>query len=205
MKIGVVGSGKVGGALGCLWAAAGHKVMFSSRRPASLQALASRVGASVGSPAEAMSFGEVVLDAAPFAASLALPADALAGKTMITAANYYPQRDGRIVIARPSQSEMVAARVPHTRVVKAFNMMFADEMQARADGHTAEPLAIFLAGDDDTAKAVVAGLVRAAHFAPVDVGPLAEGVLFQNDGPLYAQRWTEDEARVQWAAQRRTR
>lgn len=207
MKIGILGSGNIGGPLGRMWAAAGRDVMFSSRNPNSLGALAAQAGLSarIGTIDEAMRFGEVVLDALPFAASMTLPALLLEGKLLVTASNYYPQRDGDIKLGAPSQTQALAARLSGTRVVKAFNMMFAEEMDARADGSADVPIAVFLAGDDPAAKEIVAGLIRDAKFAPVDVGGLADGLLFQNGQPLYAKRWSEAEARIRVAEARPAR
>ena len=123
-----------------------------------------------------------------------LPPDALAGKTLITASNYYPERDGDVEIDADSQSEALAKKLPNTKVVKAFNMMFAEEMEARANGETAKELAIFYAGDDAAAKETVAKLITEAKFAPVDAGSLFDGRFFQNGEPLYAHRWNKQEA-----------
>ncbi|RMB01998.1 NADPH-dependent F420 reductase [Eilatimonas milleporae] len=197
MRIGIVGSGAIGGPLGRLWANAGHDVMFSSRRPDQLRTLVTAAGskARAGSANEAMDFGQIVLEAVPFAASLDLPADRLAGKALISASNYYPQRDGEIDLGGVSQSEALAQRLPGVTVVKAFNMMFAEEIEARANGDTNASLAIYFAGDSADAKSTAASLIEAAKFAPVDAGPLAAGWIFESGGPLYAKRMSTDEAK----------
>lgn len=197
MKIGIIGSGGIGGSLGRLWAAAGHQVFFSSRNPDQLHDLASKAGAnaSYGRVEEAIAFSDLLLEAIPFAAAMRLPAEDYAGKVIINASNYYPHRDGEIDLGVLSQSEAFAARLPGARVVKAFNMMFAEEMAARADGKTEERLAILYAGDDAAAKRIAAQLIEEAIFAPVDAGGLANGVYFENGGPLYAKRMSADTAR----------
>ena len=197
MRIGILGSGAIGGPLGRLWAKAGHEVMFASRHPDQLRSLVVAAGstARAGSVNEAMDFGEMVLEAVPFAASLDLPADRLAGKVLVSASNYYPQRDGKIDLGGVSQSEALAQRLPGVSVVKAFNMMFAEEMEARANGETGDPLAIYFAGDSSDAKTTAASLIEAAKFAPVDTGPLAAGWIFESGGPLYAKRMSADEAK----------
>ncbi len=202
MKIGIIGSGDIGGSLGRLWAQAGHEVFFSSRHPEQLSGLVEQAGkcAQVGTAEEAIAFADIILEAIPFSATMSLPADALAGKTLITASNYYPQRDGEIEIDADSQSEALAKQLPDTTVIKAFNMMFAEEMEARANGETAEALAIFYAGDDESAKETVAGLIELAKFTPVDAGSLANGRYFQNGEPLYAQRWSRAKALQELAA-----
>ncbi|MEK0181128.1 NADPH-dependent F420 reductase [Microcoleus anatoxicus] len=196
MKIGIVGSGKIGGPLGRLWAHSGHKVFFSSRNPDSLRALVEKAGngSQAGTPEEAIAFGDVVLEAVPFWATISLPADALAGKILISASNYYPLRDGEIEIDAPSQSEAIAKRLPQTAVVKAFNMMFFEEIEARANGELFSELAIFYAGDDVEAMAIAAQLIEEAKFVPVKAGSLAEGRYFQNGEPLYARCWSEEVA-----------
>lgn len=196
MKIGIVGSGNIGGSLGRLWAQAGHRVFFASRNPDKLSSLVKQAGngAQAGTTEEAIAFADIILEAVPFSVTMALPADALADKTLITASNYYPKRDGEVEIDADSQSEVIAKRLPQTKIVKAFNMMFAEEMEARANGEAAEELAIFYAGDDESAKATVAELIDAAKFVPVDAGSLFNGRYFQNGEPLYAQRWSKAEA-----------
>lgn len=197
MKIGIIGSGNIGSPLGRLWAAAGHEVMFSSRHPESLDALATQAGdnASCGSIDQAIAFADTLFEAIPYAAVMQLSPEAYAGKTLISASNYYPERDGDIELDGRSQSEALAARLPETTVIKAFNMMFATEMEARANGETDERLAIFHAGDDVAAMDVAGLLISAAKFVPVDGGSLAEGRRFESGAPLYAQRMSEAEAR----------
>lgn len=197
MRIGIIGSGNIGAPLGRLWAAAGHQVLFSSRHPERLRELAARAGvnAGVGSAEEAADFGEVILEAVPFGRMSELPAAKLTGKPVLSAANYYPGRDGRIDLRGLTQSEFAASLLPGARLVKAFNMMQAGVMEALADGTGRPGLAIFIAGDDEDAKRIAAGLVADAQFTPIDVGPLRAGALFQTDGPLYNTQFTQEEAR----------
>ncbi len=196
MRIGILGSGNIGGALGTHWTRAGHEVCFSSRHPEQLEGLARQAGPGtrVGTLAEAISFSDLLLDALPYAASLQLDASALTGKTLISASNYYPGRDGQVDLKGRSQTEGLAARLPGTKVVKAFNMMFATEMQKRTHGGQQAEVVILLAGDDAEAKARVAQLIREATFVPVDAGGLADGRLFESGGPLYAKYFTASEA-----------
>ena len=81
MKIGIIGSGDIGGSLGRLWAQAGHEVFFSSRHPEQLSGLVEQAGkcAQVGTAEEAIAFADIILEAIPFSATMSLPADALAG------------------------------------------------------------------------------------------------------------------------------
>ena len=197
MRIGILGSAIIGGSLGRLWAAAGHEVMFASRHPADLEDLAAKAGhgAQVGAVEDAMAFGDLLLDALPFKASVGIPPEPVAGKTLITASNYYPkERDGEIDLEGLSQSEFLASRLTDTRVVKAFNMMDGEEIAARADGKNRGPLAIYHAGDDPEAVDIAAQLIAEAKFAPVYVGTLADGALFQSHARLYNKKYSKDEA-----------
>ena len=197
MKIGILGSGSVGGSLGRLWAAAGHEVLFASRHPDTLDELVCRAGkgACAGTLDEAIAFGEIVLDALPFAASMTLPADAVAGKLLISASNYYPKRDGEIGLSESTQTESLAARLPDTRVTKAFNMMAAKEIRRRADGEGDTSLVIFHAGGSGADLVTTAELIEAARFVPLHTGELPTSRLFQTDGPLYGAKYRETEAR----------
>ena len=101
MKIGIVGSGKIGGLVGTLWAKAGHKVKFSSRHPEQLNGLVASAGenASAGEIAEAIQFGEIIFLSIPYVALEQFGKDhgrALAGKIVIETGNPYPERDGAI-------------------------------------------------------------------------------------------------------------
>ena len=99
MKIGMIGSGNVGSALGGVWARAGHQVMFSSRHLEDDQRLAAEIGRNVraGTPREAAAFGEVLVFAVPYGALPELGEtlrDAIKGKVVIDACNPFPWRDG---------------------------------------------------------------------------------------------------------------
>lgn len=205
MDIGIIGGGNIGGPLGRLWAAAGHRVRFGSRTPAKLAPLVADITAAGGDAqavgvAEAAAFGEAVLEAVPFAALPDLPAKELAGKPLLSAGNYYPQRDGQIDLGGLSQSEWAARQLPGVRLVKAFNMMRAGVMTMLADGVGTPGLTILLAGDDADAKRVAERLVRDAKFEPVDAGPLAAGRAFQStDAPLYDVQLSPAEVRAKLA------
>ena len=205
MDIGIIGGGSIGSALGRLWAQAGHRVCFGSRSPEKLAALVGAINAAggdarAGSAAEAAAFGEVNLEAVPFAAVPGLPAAELAGKVLLSASNYYPKRDGALDLAGLTHTEWVASRLPGVAVVKAFNMMRATVMEALADGAGTPGLAILIAGDDGGAKMLAMRLIRDAKFAPVDAGQLAAGLNFQApDGPLYDVRIPAEEAEARLA------
>src|SRR5579872_3128158 len=99
LKIGIIGTGHIGGALATLWSKAGHEVMISSRHPGELKSLAHSLGpkAQVGTPRAAAAFGDVVLISVPYAATPQIGRDLaheLAGKVVIDTGNPYPNRDG---------------------------------------------------------------------------------------------------------------
>lgn len=143
MKIGVLGGGRVGGALARSWQAAGHDVVVSTR----------------DTVAETSAPAEVVLLAVPatVAADVLAAAGSLEGKVLIDATNN--------LSGGPDGAE-IAALAGGARTVKAFNTVFA---QFFADPPATPPTLVF-AGDDPAAKDTVADLIRDAGFEPVDAG-----------------------------------
>jgi predicted dinucleotide-binding enzyme len=198
MRIGIIGSGHIGGTLAELLARAGHEVLVSnSRDPGTLAGLVGRLGGRgrAGTPAEAAAFGDVVVVSIPLGRWQELPAEPLAGKVVVDTCNYYPQRDGRIDdldAGRLTSSELVASHLDHARLVKAFNTIYWERLrdQGRPPGAPGR-LAIPLAGDDPEAKRLVAGLIDQLGFDPVDTGDLAGGGRRQQPGsPIYNQPLT---------------
>jgi hypothetical protein len=207
MRIGIIGSGNIGSVAAELFVTAGHEVAISnSRGPDSLVELVEELGPSARAVTveEAARFGPVVLEAIPYGAHESLPAEALAGRTVISAANYYPDRDGDIDLGGRGQTELVAAHLAESAVVKSFNTMYYETL--RTEGRPAAPLeerlTLFLAGDDADAKATVADLIEAVGFAPLDVGSLAEGRLMEPGSAIYNDPMTLPEAREALAALR---
>lgn len=179
-KIGVIGSGRVGSALGGVWAQAGHKVMFSSRNLENDRKLAAQVGANAlaGTPAEAGAFGEVLLFAVPYSAFPELIknlGDSFKGKLVINASNPFPQRDGDIANeARTKGAGLFDAQLlPGAHVVRAFNAVGAARMASAHEdpGKIGMPLA----GDDKKAIEVASRLIREIGYEPVLVGGLSMG------------------------------
>jgi 8-hydroxy-5-deazaflavin:NADPH oxidoreductase len=209
MDIGIIGSGHIGGTLARLFTAAGHDVVIAnSRGPDTLAGLVDEVGGGLRAATvdEAARFGEVVVVAIPVKAVEDLPPDPFAGKIVVDANNYYPGRDGQyesLDTDATTSTEMLAAHLPGARVVKAFNTMNYRLLDSggRTDAPADERLAIFLAGDDAEAKAVVAGLIEELGFAPVDTGGLADGGRRQQPGtPVYGADLTAAQARDALAA-----
>lgn len=201
MKIGIIGSGNIGGTLGRHWAKAGHEVMFSSRNPADLQPMATAVGAKVGTVKEAATFAEVVLLAIPFGkvGEVAGQVGRLDNKILIDATNPYPQRDGdvaRQVIEDNAQTATgyVAAQFPGAQVVKAFNSVYAGVLDQKAFQTGDERIAVQVCSDVSQAKETVKQLIADIGFAPQDLGNLSSGTLFEPDAPLYNQNLKIGEA-----------
>ena len=194
-KIGVIGSGKIGGTIGGLWVKAGHPVMFSSRHPEELKDLVAGLGslAQAGTVTQAVSFGDVIFVAVPYKALPQVGKDneaGLKGKVVLDACNAVAGRDGQELadeVERNGIGVTSQKYLPNTRVVRAFNTMgfgvFAKE------AHRADPkLAIPIAGDDAAAVEVAAALVREAGFEPVVVGKLKDASRFQRGQPGYGQQ-----------------
>ena len=190
MRIGIIGSGKIGGTLAKLLAGQGHEVAVSnSRGPESLSGFVAEAGDGVRAATigEAIAFGEVVFVATPMGAYRDLPADRFQGKIVVDANNYYPQRDGHIEALdrdETTSTELLAEHLRGARVLKAFNTMNYRPLgsEGRPGAPRDERLAIFVAGDDEEAKRILAGLIEELGFAAVDTGSLAEGGRRQQPG-----------------------
>lgn len=194
LKIGVIGSGHIGGTIGTLWAKAGHPVLFSSRHPEALKPLLDEAGpnARAGTPAEAVAFGDVVFIAVPYGALPQVGRDlgpALAGKVVMDACNAVASRDGDIAAVAKDKGIglTTASLLPGAHVVRAFNTMSYRIFAAEAH-RTGDPLAIPLAGDDARAVMLASILVRDAGFAPVVVGGLATASEFSTGARGYGQQ-----------------
>lgn len=190
MKIGIIGAGFVGRAIGKLAVRAGHQVMLSnSRGPQTLFSLRFAVGCEVGTVEEAAAFGDVVVVAIPLAAYRSVPVGPLAGKVVIDTDNYYPERDGRIPeldAGATTTSELLQRHLPQSRIVKAFNAITMNDLEkdGRPGGST-DRRAVPLAGDDAESKAIAIRLYDEFGFDAVDVGPLSEGWRFERGRPVY--------------------
>ena len=205
MRIGVIGTGKIGATIGGLWVKAGHEVCFGSRTPDRLRSQMAELGtgASAASIEDAARLGEVVFSAAPYGIwpDLARAVEPwVGGKVLMDAANPYPERDGPFaqaaIEAARGAGMPVAALLPGVRLIRAFNSVFWETLRTEAyrDG---QRLGIPLAGDDHAALLVAAGLVRDAGFDPVLAGPLVQAAAFDVGEPAYNNPMTAAElARV---------
>ena len=199
--IGIIGSGNIGGTLGQHFSAAGHPVMFSSRTPEALQDMATAAGARVGTPQEALDFGDIILLATPYGANPGLAAglSGWEGKLVIDTTNPYPERDGvvaEMVIASPyhTSSGYVQELFPRSKVVKAFNAIHYTFLRDHAFREGEERLAVPVAGDNPEALATVIRLLESLGYWALSFGPLKESVMFEPQGPFYNQNLPKPQA-----------
>jgi predicted dinucleotide-binding enzyme len=201
LKIGIIGSGNQGGAVGLLWAKAGHEVLFSSRHPEQLKDLVAKAGpkARAGLPQEAAAFGEVILIAVPYGALPQVGRDYAAqmkGKIVIDCGNPRADRDGPMADEAIKKGTGVASAeyLPGVRLVRALNALSAAQVQKEAH-RQGERLGIPIAGDDRAAVATVVRLVEEAGFEPVVVGPLARAKEFDRGTAVYVKGMTARQVR----------
>ena len=201
LRIGVIGSGRIGGTVGELWVKAGHQIMFSSLDLEHDKALAARVGggARAGTPKEAAAFGEVLLISVPYAALPQLGrdlGDLLKGKIVLDTCNPIPGCDGDMALEARAKGTGVAypQYLPGARLVRAFNSVGYARLQSEAH-RAGERIGIPLAADDPVALQTAARLVQDAGFEPVAVGPLARAKEFDPGAPVYGRALTAAELR----------
>jgi predicted dinucleotide-binding enzyme len=179
MKIGILGSGLMGGKLGTIFARAGHDVVFSySHSKAKLEKLARDSGgqARAGSPAEAARDADALLLAVHWSRvdDVLKKAGDLSGKVIVTCSLPMNDDDTELVIAHTSSgAEELAKKIPKGRIVSAFStvpseVLFSVFESAR---NGARPSLVYC-GKDKSAKKVAAQLISDAGFEPVDAGPL---------------------------------
>ncbi|MCU7725154.1 NADPH-dependent F420 reductase [Actinoplanes sp. KI2] len=204
MHIGIIGAGHVGSTLARSFVTAGHDVaVANSRAPETLHDLETTLGrhAHAMTAQEAAAYGDMVVLAVPFGHYRELPAAELAGKTIIDAENYLPERDGHIAALDDdwtTSSELVQEFLPGARVVKAFNAMRWDHL--RDYGHEAgslERYGIPISGDDAAAKREVCDIIEQMGYEPVNAGSLAQGGRKHQPGSdVYAADLTADDLRA---------
>jgi len=193
-RIGVIGSGNIGGTIGGLWVKKGHSVFFSSRHPDELKDMIAKLGslAKAGTVEEAVAFGDVLFIAVPYGAIPQIGKDYSAkmkGKVMLDACNAVSTRDGAVAEEVEQNGIGVTTQkyFPGVRIVRAFNTM-SYMVFAREANRPDPKLAIPIAGDDPQAMQIAAALVRDAGFDPVTVGTLADARRFQRGQPGYGQQ-----------------
>ena len=170
MKVGIVGTGHVGRALG-EGLKTKHEVRYASRNPSQAKVPG---GTTAGSLKEIPRWAEVVIFAVPYPATrdviASIGPETLDGKVLVDARNVIGPSGDLAVGFTTSGAEELAKSLPRARVVKAFNSVFAGNMTTGRVGK--DPLTLFVAGDDASAKRATLDLGRDLGFDPVDAGPL---------------------------------
>src|SRR5256885_1427244 len=179
MRIGILGSGLMGGKLGMIFARAGHDVIFSyARSDQKLKTLAreAKGKARAGTPREAAQDADALLLAVHWSRfdDVLKQAGDLSGKVVVTCSLPMSDDDTGLVVAHTSSgAEELAKRIPQARVVAAFNTVPSEVLFGvyEAQRKTSRPSLVYC-GDDRIGKDVAAALIRDAGFDPMDAGPL---------------------------------
>ena len=203
LKIGVIGSGRIGSTIGGLWAKAGHEVMFSDRDPeqakraAAAAAAASKTSPRTGTVEQAVAFGEVVLIAVPYKALPDLQqqiGSQLKGKVVMDPNNPVPARDGDMAVGAKEKGAAIstAALLPGAKLVRSFNS-WGYMVMAREANRPAPRMALPVAADDPVALKVGMQLVDDAGFDPVAAGSLADSKVYDLGSSLSGRVLTAPE------------
>ena len=194
MLVGIIGSGNIGGTLAAILTKAGYSVLLAnSRGPESLAGLVAELGPGVSAttPQDAAERADLVIEAIPFGRLSELPLNALAGKVLITASNYYPGRDGNIDLAGATQSEYLDRMLPDTHIAKVFNTIYWEQLRDEGDANKGLPdrRVLPFAASDEMAESAARDLILALGFGPLFLGDLSatrgvsepEGLLYNRD------------------------
>lgn len=191
MRIGILGAGAMADALGGQWGRRGHQIKIGGRDLGKATAIATRIGASAGTIAEAAAFGEVLLLAVPYDAVPAVlsGAGALDGKVIVDCTN--PVVPERLTLATDGRSaaERVADQAPGVRVVKAFNLCHVDVWRMTPPVYDGRPLAVPLCADDAGAVDTVASLVDDLGCHPINAGGLERAGLLEATAAFAIGLW----------------
>lgn len=190
--LGIIGSGMIGSAVARLAAGAGLDVVISnSRGPETLAGLVAELGsrARAATAAEAARAADIVVAAIPLKAYAQLPVEALAGKTVLDTANYYPERDGHLPeldAAELTSSALIQRHLVGSHVIKAFNTITPHQLSTLARPAGApDRSALPVAGDDARSKAETVELLDVLGYEAVDVGTLADSWRSEPNTPVY--------------------
>jgi predicted dinucleotide-binding enzyme len=179
MRIGILGSGLMGGKLGTIFARAGHEVVFSyAQSKQKLERLAREAGgkAQAGTPREAAQGADAVLLAVHWLRfdDVLKQAGDLSGKIVITCSLPMNEENSELVVGRTSSAaEALAKKSPKARIVSAFNTVPSEVLVGvyKSKNRTKRPSLVYC-GDDADANEIAAQLIREVGFDPVGVGPL---------------------------------
>jgi 8-hydroxy-5-deazaflavin:NADPH oxidoreductase len=200
VRIGIVGAGRIGGNCAAQFAKGGHEVKLSSRDPSKLEPLAEEIGdaATVGTPAEAAEFGEVVVIAVPWDGfdDAVESAGSLDGKIVIDTTNQYGSSE------MPAEGQTAASfhatRVGEARYTKSFNTLTSSFQAEAAFRPEPERVVQWVCGDDVAAKQVVMGLIADAGYAPVDLSRNEDAAVMEaprRPGAVYGEEYRLPDAR----------
>jgi 8-hydroxy-5-deazaflavin:NADPH oxidoreductase len=193
MRIGIIGTGNMGRALGLGWARRGHDVLFGSRDLGKAKAVAASGpdSAQAGDVDEAAAFGDVVLYTVRdvFPSSLLQKPQTLAGKIVIDCNNSAilgldisdPDRRPGIHFTAPipSLAERLAADAKGARVVKAFNTIPSKIIELERENLAPHRVSVFVCSDDPQAKSTVSSLAEELGFVAIDSGELERAQLVE--------------------------
>ena len=223
-NIGIIGAGHIGSQVARLFLNGGYDVTISNSRgpdtlgalvasldsgkdPIAVPAVPTRGRALAATVGEAARVGELVVVTIPLKNYREVPVAPLEGKLVIDTNNYYPQRDGHIAELdneSTTTSELLQAHLPTSKVVKAFNHIYAAELTTHGlPAGTPNRRALVIAGDDAGAKVTVTRMLDQFGFDTVDAGALKEGWRIQRDTPGYGPRRNAEELRRDLAAAKR--
>ncbi|HEV7718116.1 MAG TPA: NAD(P)-binding domain-containing protein [Arsenicitalea sp.] len=197
--IGVLGAGRVGTALARQALKAGYDVQIATARPPAEIALLVELlvpGARTVTAEAVARESDIVVLALPLGKYRTLQAEALAGRVVIDAMNYWAPTDGTIAEFEDgaASSEVVQRHLPEARLVRTLNHIGYHELEEQGlpQGHP-ERQALALAGDDAEARRLVAGFIDRLGFDPVDAGALANAIKFDGGTPIFGGRLRRDE------------
>jgi predicted dinucleotide-binding enzyme len=186
MKIGILGSGNMGRALGMRWAMSGHEVFFGGRDIEKTRKVADHVqhGSQHGTLADATAFGDVLLHTMRdvLLSDIVGDVDALAGKTLIDLNNGTIPENFEYLPISESFAEKFQTDAPKVNVVKAFNMFAMEMFEHDAATIAKHGVSVFIAGNDTEAKETVAKLATVLGFNPIDSGSIHQARLIEGMG-----------------------
>jgi predicted dinucleotide-binding enzyme len=201
VRVGIVGSGRIGGNAGTQLARAGHEVMFSSRHPDSLESVASGApGATTGRPKDAFAFADAVIFAVPWSAIDDAVAELgpIEGKVVIDTTNQYSAGRVEALPDGLTAVEVNARRMPGAHLAKAFNTLTAGFQRDVAEGRVEREIAMFFAAAEDAAADAAAELIGGCAFVPVRIGGWKQARLMEaprRERAVYGEAYAPEDAR----------
>jgi predicted dinucleotide-binding enzyme len=209
MRIGIIGAGHIGGNCAHRFVVSGkHEVKLSfSRDMGKLEELAAELGekASVGTPAEAVAYAEVLVLSVPWdlIPEALRQAGSLAGKIVIDTTNQFGS--GAMPAKGQTAAEFNTGRMPGARYTKSFNTLTSRFQRETADRPKERKIVQWICGDDAEAKRIVAGLIEDAGYVPVDLGGTKTCQVMEaprRKGAVYGEEYRASDAAAVLAAVR---